>query len=76
MLGPSQSIRQVWETVFLPVVSERGLGFGRELAGVQAVVGGPALDKPSQEPLGLGAGRRLQRVGARGTVGVGFHSNQ
>lgn len=37
--------------------------------------GGPELDKPSQEPLGLGAGR-LQWVGARGTVGVGFHSNQ
>ncbi|ELK06731.1 Nuclear factor 1 X-type [Pteropus alecto] len=40
------------------------------------VVGGPELDKPSREPSGPGAGRRLQRVGARGTVGGGFHSNQ
>lgn len=62
---------------FSPCCSHKGPGpWAQHRQVCLGVVGGPGLDKPSREPSGLEVGRRLQRVGARGTVGGGFHSNQ
>lgn len=77
MLGPTQSLRQVWETVFLPLVPTRGLGpWGPEQAGVSGDGGwGARVGQAEQGALRPG-GKQAAVAGAGGTVGGGFHSNQ
>lgn len=72
-IGAKSEFEASLRSSFSPCCSHQGPGpWARHRQVCPGVVGEPELDKPSQEPLGLGAGRQLQRVGTRGTVGGWF----